>query len=182
MLGDARVQMEDFDVADEIAKVARTSDDVGAIASFIGVCRAEGGSLEGIEIEVYPAMARTEMERILQAASARWPLHAISVVHRYGRIAVGHQIVLVVVAAGHRGDAFAAAEFIMDFLKQAAPFWKRGLTVDGEASWVGANRADAVAAGRWNEDGICLAAMNKQQARRSKRPSSGGRAGPRRGA
>jgi molybdopterin synthase catalytic subunit len=174
MLGDVRVQMEDFDVAAEIAKVARTSDDVGAIASFIGLCRAEGGSLEAIDIEAYPAMARIELERILQAASARWTLHAITVVHRYGRLAVGHQIVLVVVAAGHRGNAFAAAEFIMDFLKQAAPFWKRSLTVDSEASWIGANRADAVAASRWNEDGTCFAAMNKEHVQ-SVSPAGGSR-------
>jgi molybdopterin synthase catalytic subunit len=168
MLGDVRIQVEDFDVGSEIARAASASDDIGAIASFVGLCRGEGGSLEGIEIEAYPAMARVELDRILQAASARWALDSVAVVHRFGRISVGERIVLVVVAARHRGDAFAAAEFIMDFLKQSAPFWKRGLNADGdrEASrWIGAKSADAVAASRWN--GANVAATSEERLERS---------------
>src|SRR5271156_1184892 len=171
MLGDVRIQLEVFDVGSEIARAASPSDDIGAIASFVGLCSGEGGSLEGIEIEAYPAMARVELDRILHSASARWALDSVKVVHRYGRISVGERIVLVVVAARHRRDAFAAAEFIMDFLKQSAPFWKRGLNAgDREASrWIGAKSVDAVAASRWNEEGTNVTATCEERLERSGR-------------
>lgn len=146
------VQIEDFDVGAEIEHASSIGKDVGAVASFVGLCRGEDGTLNGIDLESYPAMAYLEFDAIIDAASARWMLESVTVIHRYGRILAGEGIVLVAVAARHRGDAFAAADFIMDFLKQDAPFWKRELHVAGDPDaprWVSAKSADAVAAKRW---------------------------------
>lgn len=145
------VQTEDFDVGSEIARVSSVGNDVGAVASFVGLCRGEGGTLDGVNLESYPAMAYIEFDAIINAAAARWPLEGVTIIHRYGQILAGERIVLVVVASCHRSDAFAGAEFIMDFLKQDAPFWKRELRVAGgtNARWVTAKSADAMAAARW---------------------------------
>ena len=101
--------------------------DVGAVVSFVGLCRDEGGRLAALEIEHYPGMAEEEIARVAREAEARWPLLGVTVIHRFGRIAPGEQIVLVAVAAAHRGAAFAAAELLMDYLKTRAPFWKRAI-------------------------------------------------------
>jgi molybdopterin synthase catalytic subunit len=145
------VQIDDFDVATEIESVSSVSNDAGAVASFVGLCRSEGGTLDGVDLESYPAMAYVEFDAIINAAAARWALEGVTIIHRYGRILTGERIVLVVVASRHRSDAFAGAEFIMEFLKQDAPFWKRELRVAGDtnARWVAAKSADAMAAARW---------------------------------
>ena len=145
-----RVQLEDFDAGREAAALARGRKDVGATVAFVGYCRDEGGRLSALELEHYPGMAEKEMARVAREAEARWPLMGISVIHRHGRIAPGEQIVLVAVASAHRGEAFAAAEMLMDFLKTRAPFWKRVLRADGVAeSWVDARGEDDASAARW---------------------------------
>ena len=144
-----RVQAEAFDVASEIARL-RQSGEVGALVTFTGVCRDEGGRLAALELEHYPGMAEAEILRIAREAAARWPLAGIAVVHRYGRIPVGDDIVLVATASIHREAAFAAANFLMDYLKTSAPFWKKEHTVAGGAGgWVAASDDDDEAAERW---------------------------------
>ena len=138
-----RVQADTFDIAAEIDAVKRMSPDVGAVVSFTGVCRAESGRLEALELEHYPGMAEGEIARIAEEAAARWPLAAITVIHRHGTIAVGDDIVLVVVASEHRHAAFAAAGFLMDYMKSRAPFWKKEhLSGGAEGGWVEARHAD----------------------------------------
>jgi molybdopterin synthase catalytic subunit len=152
MLRKVVVQTEDFDVGMEISNASGVGKHVGAVVSFVGLCRDEGSSLSGIDLESYPAMAYLELDAIITAASARWALESATVIHRYGRILIGDRIVLVAVASRHRGEAFAAADFIMDFLKQDAPFWKRELLVNSErevAYWVDPKLTDAIAVRRW---------------------------------
>lgn len=145
-----KVQREDFDAGAEAAALSEGRPDVGAVVSFVGLCRDEGGSLAALEIEHYPGMAEFEIARVSAEAEARWPLLGLTAIHRYGRITPGERIVLVAVAATHRGDAFAAAEMLMDFLKTRAPFWKRAIRADGAAEgWVEAKEADDVSAARW---------------------------------
>ncbi len=122
-MADVRVQREDFDAGAEAAALARGRKDVGAIVSFVGYCRDEGGRLAALELEHYPGMAEEEMARVAREAESRWSLIGVTAIHRYGRIAPGEQIVLVAVASAHRGEAYAAAEMLMDFLKTRAPFW-----------------------------------------------------------
>ncbi len=149
-----RVQREDFDAGAEAAALARGRTDVGAVVSFVGYCRDEDGRLAALELEHYPGMAEEEMARVAREAEARWPLVAVTAIHRFGRIAPGEQIVLVAVASAHRGEAFAAAEMLMDFLKTRAPFWKRTIRRDGIAEgWVGAKADDDQAAARWSAGG-----------------------------
>lgn len=144
-----RVQPGAFDAASEVARL-RTLPGVGAVVTFTGVCRDEGGRLAALELEHYPGMAESEISRIACEAADRWPIAAITVIHRHGRIAVGDDIVLVAAASEHREAAFAAAGYVMDFLKTSAPFWKREIAVDGSAGeWVGARTADATATDRW---------------------------------
>ncbi len=145
-----RVQREDFDPAGETEALRRGRADIGALVTFVGLCRDEGGTLQALEIEHYGAMAIAEIERVAAEASARWPLLGAAVVHRYGLIEAGGRIVLVAVAAAHRGDAFEAANFLMDYLKTRAPFWKRA-HLDGGAlgDWVEPKSADDAAAARW---------------------------------
>ncbi len=145
-----RVQREDFDAGAEAAALASGRSGVGAVASFVGYCRDEGGTLAALELEHYPGMAEAEMARVAAEAEARWPLLGVTAIHRTGRIAPGEQIVLVAVASAHRGEAFAAAEMLMDFLKTRAPFWKRALLTDGTVGgWVEAKEADDASAARW---------------------------------
>ncbi|HUZ66562.1 MAG TPA: molybdenum cofactor biosynthesis protein MoaE [Beijerinckiaceae bacterium] len=148
-----RVQREDFDVAQEIAAITRERKDIGALVVFAGLCRDEGGALAALELEHYPGMAEAEIDAVVEDARRRWPLQAVTIVHRYGLISAGEKIVLVLTASSHRGDAFSAAEFLMDYLKTRAPFWKRERRLDGAAgAWVGASQEDEHAAERWRKD------------------------------
>ena len=145
-----RVQREDFDVADEIEALARDRRDVGAVASFVGLCRDEGGRLAGLELEHYPGMAEAEIDRVVADAESRWPLLGATVIHRYGLMSPGSRIVLVAAMSAHRAAALAATDFVMDFLKTRAPFWKREHLADGALGpWVDASDADDRAAARW---------------------------------
>ena len=124
--------------------------DIGALVTFVGLCRDEGGRLASLEIEHYPGMAEAELARVAAEAEARWPLIGVAIIHRFGAIPAGAQVVLVVTASAHRGDAFAAADFLMDYLKTRAPFWKRARLIDGTSEdWVEAKQADDAAAARW---------------------------------
>lgn len=144
-----RVQSEDFDPGVEIARYQR--EDVGAIVSFVGVVRGEshGEKLTSMTLEHFPGMTERELERIAIEARTRWSLSGVSVVHRVGELKPGERIVLVVAAAAHRRAAFEAAEFLMDYLKTKAPFWKRELRASGEY-WVEARASDNDAAQRWS--------------------------------
>ena len=145
-----RVQAEDFDAAAEGRALTAGRRDIGALASFVGLCRDEDGRLAALEIEHYPGMAEAEIARAVAEAQARWPLFGVTVVHRFGKLVPGDQIVYVGVAAAHRGEAFAAAEMLMDFLKTRAPCWKRATRVDGSVEgWVEAKEGDEAQAKRW---------------------------------
>ena len=145
-----RVQAEDFDVAAESAALTRGRSDIGAVVTFTGLCRAEQGRLEALELEHYPGMAEEEILRVARDAAERWPLQGIVAIHRHGKIPPGGNIVLVVAASSHRAAAFEAAEFLMDYLKTRAPFWKKEHRTDGtQGDWVEARDADESAAGRW---------------------------------
>lgn len=144
------VQAEDVDEAAAIAAVRKASSDVGAVVTFTGICRDESGRLAALELEHYPGMAEAEIGRIAEEATARWPLKALTVIHRYGRLAPGDNIVLVAAASSHRQAAFEAASFVMDFLKTSAPFWKKEHPAGGESGrWVEATTEDDAATGRW---------------------------------
>jgi molybdopterin synthase catalytic subunit len=146
----ARVQAEPFDAAREAAALTAGRVDLGAVVTFTGLCRDEGGTLAALEIEHYPGMAEEEMHRVVAAARARWPLGGAIVVHRHGLIRSGEPIVLVVTASVHRAAAFEAAAFLMDYLKTSAPFWKKEHRVGGQGGdWVAAKAADDAAAERW---------------------------------
>jgi molybdopterin synthase catalytic subunit len=145
-----RIQTEDFDTSAEVARLTRGRHDVGAVVTFIGLCRDEGGRLSALELEHYPAMAEAEIARIAQQAMERWPLNGVSIIHRYGRLAPGDNIVLVVTASTHRHAAFDAASFLMDYLKSRAPFWKKEHPKDGsDGGWVDAREDDEITARRW---------------------------------
>ena len=145
-----RVQEADFDVGVELDALTRGRHDVGAVASFVGLVRDanDGSAVRGMTLEHYPGMTEKALEDICAQASARWDLQDIVVIHRVGRLVPGDRIVLVGVAGAHRGEAFEACEFVMDFLKTRAPFWKREETPDGPR-WVEARSSDEVAAERW---------------------------------
>lgn len=145
-----RIQREDFDVSAEIARLASGRNDVGAVVTFSGLCRDEDGALTALELEHYPGMAEAEITRIAAQALERWPLTGITAIHRFGKIAPGDNIVLVVAASRHRKAAFEAAEFLMDFLKTRAPFWKKEHLRQGESGgWVEAKETDDEAVKRW---------------------------------
>lgn len=144
-----RVEAGPFDMAAEAERLKRLPQ-VGAVVTFTGVCRDDGGGLAALELEHYPGMAEAEILRIAREAAARWPVAGITVIHRFGRIAVGDDIVLVATASSHREAAFAAANFLMDYLKTSAPFWKKEHPLAGEAGgWVAASEEDEDAAERW---------------------------------
>jgi molybdopterin synthase catalytic subunit len=146
-----RIQAADFDVAAEIDRL-REPGDVGAVVTFSGICRDEEGSLTALELEHYPGMAEAEITRIATEAIGRWPLAGLTAIHRYGRIRPGENIVLVVAASKHRRAAFEAADFLMDYLKSRAPFWKKEHRADGaEGGWVDAKETDESAAARWKK-------------------------------
>lgn len=146
-----RVQTQDFDVGGEIAALRRSNPKIGAIASFIGVVRdlSEGDAVREMTLEHYPGMTEKALEKIVVEAKTRWDVIDVLVVHRVGRLRPTDQIVLVVVTSAHRGEAFAACEFVMDYLKTQAPFWKKEMTPEG-ARWVDARASDDVAAERWS--------------------------------
>ncbi len=147
-----RIQHEDFDAAAEVAALTKGRLDVGAVVTFTGLCRDEGAKLTALELEHYPGMAEDEIARVAAEAQTRWPILGGVAIHRYGKIAPGQNIVLVVIASSHRAAAFEAAEFMMDFLKTRAPFWKKEhLTDGGEGDWVEARDADDHAADRWRK-------------------------------
>ena len=151
---EVRVQRDDFDVGREIDALRRGDPGIGAIASFIGTVRDinEGSGVSTLTLEHYPGMTESSLEEIAAQAHARWRLNGSLIVHRYGELHPADQIVLVVVTSAHRGDAFAACEFIMDFLKTRAPFWKKEQTPQG-ARWVEARSSDDDAAARWDGTG-----------------------------
>lgn len=145
-----RVQREDFDAASEARRLTEGRKDIGALVSFVGLCRDEAGTLSALELEHYPGMAETEMQRICDLAINRFSLLGLTAIHRFGRIEAGEQIVLVIAAAPHRQAAFDGANFVMDFLKTSAPFWKKEHGRDGETGdWVAAKDADDSARDRW---------------------------------
>ena len=145
------VQAEDFDAAQEIASLVMGRTDIGAVVTFSGFCRDDGGTLEALEIEHYPGMAETEIGRVASEAEGRWPLQGCRVIHRYGLIEPGQNIVFVATASVHRAAAFAAADFLMDYLKTHAPFWKRNhrRASKQHGGWVAAKASDHAAADRW---------------------------------
>jgi molybdopterin synthase catalytic subunit len=147
-----RIQEADFDVAQEIVALSRGRTDIGAVVSFSGICRGsdDGKTLAALTLEHYPGMAEAEIERHAATAMSRWPLTGLTVIHRVGRIVAGENIVLVVTASAHRQAAFEAAEFLMDYLKANAPFWKREESADG-TNWVEARQHDDDAAARWTK-------------------------------
>lgn len=148
---DVRVQAEPFDEAAEQRALVAGRFDVGAVVAFTGYCRDEGGRLEALELEHYPGMAEEEIVRICREAAQRWPLLSLRVIHRYGKIAPGEGIVLVLAASAHRSAAFAGADFVMDFLKSRAPFWKKEHGRDGAAGdWVSAKDEDEQSLMRWS--------------------------------
>jgi molybdopterin synthase catalytic subunit len=141
------VQREDFDLTAETDAIRKNNPQVGAVASFVGQVRDVSMTLEH-----YPGMTQKALEKIVEEAAARWQVMGCTVIHRYGELAPGDQIVLVAVASAHRGEAFAACEFIMDYLKTRAPFWKKEQTAQGPR-WVEAKASDDEAAGRWQAAG-----------------------------
>jgi molybdopterin synthase catalytic subunit len=149
-----RIQTEDFDAGAEMAAMRRGNPAIGAVASFVGVVRDvnEGDAVAEMTLEHYSGMTEKAIEAIIGQARGRWNVIDALVVHRVGLLKPTDQIVLVVVASGHRGDAFAACEFIMDYLKTRAPFWKKERTGEG-ARWVDARATDDIAAERWRLKG-----------------------------
>ncbi len=146
------IQAEPFDVGGETRALTAGRTGIGAVVAFTGLCRDEGGTLGALELEHYPGMAQEEIARVAAEAEARWPLMGLCAIHRYGKIRPGEEIVLVIACAAHRAAAFAAAEFLMDFLKTRAPFWKKEHRHDGaEGDWVDAREADDAALARWEK-------------------------------
>ncbi|HUV33028.1 MAG TPA: molybdopterin synthase catalytic subunit MoaE [Devosiaceae bacterium] len=146
------VQREDFDIAAEMARLTAVDPDIGAVVSFTGMVRqmTGDGPITAMELEHYPGMTEQALAEIITAAKARWPLQGVRVIHRYGPLKPGDRIVLVLTASRHRQAAFEAAEFLMDYLKTRAPFWKKEDHADG-ARWVDARDADDSAAARWEQ-------------------------------
>jgi molybdopterin synthase catalytic subunit len=147
-----RIQEADFDIGREIAALMEGRTDIGAVVTFSGICRGSEGdeAIAALTLEHYPGMAEAEIARHAETAMSRWPLTGLTVVHRVGRIAAGENIVLVLTASAHRQAAFQAAEFLMDYLKANAPFWKREEKPEG-TSWVEAHSHDDAAAARWTK-------------------------------
>ena len=146
-----RVQAEDFDVGAEYARLTDGRTDIGGVVMFAGLVRvfAAGSAVSAMTLEHYPGMTEKQLAAIEDEARRRWSLDDVLIIHRYGRLLPGDRIVLVITASAHRGDAFAACEFLMDWLKTRAPFWKLEETGEGER-WVEAKDSDDAAADRWN--------------------------------
>jgi molybdopterin synthase catalytic subunit len=146
-----RIQAAPFDAAAEAAALTAGRTDIGAVVTFTGLCREDGG-LTALTLECYVEMAEAEIARLVDEAAARWPLLGVTVIHRFGRLQPGEPIVLVATASAHRQAAFAAAEFLMDYLKTRAPFWKKEERAVG-AGWVAAKAEDDAALARWDAGG-----------------------------
>ena len=148
-----RVQTEDFNIGAEIAGLTGGRTDIGAVVTFTGTVRgAAGGSpITSMTLEHYPGMTEAELARVEAEANDRWPLSASLIVHRIGKLHPGNNIVLVVTASAHRHAAFEAAEFLMDYLKSRAPFWKKEARPDGTSEWVDARETDTAALQRWKK-------------------------------
>ncbi len=144
-----RVQTDAFDLGAEAARLVEGRADTGALVTFSGIVRDDTGTLGAMEIEHYPGMTEKAIAAIEAEAVSRWGLTASLVIHRHGKLAPGEQIMMVATAAPHRADAFAAAEFLMDYLKSRAPFWKKEIARDGGEGWVAARDEDEAALGRW---------------------------------
>jgi molybdopterin synthase catalytic subunit len=155
MTATIRLQHEPFDATAEARSLTHGRTDIGAVVTFTGICRGDenGEPIAGLTLEHYPGMAEAEIGRHIEAAERRWSLRGVTVIHRYGRIAPGEDIVLVVTASSHRHDAFAAAEFLMDYLKTRAPFWKwvERAASGSAGGWVDAKSSDDSAADRWGK-------------------------------
>ncbi|GIX15617.1 MAG: molybdenum cofactor biosynthesis protein MoaE [Paracoccaceae bacterium] len=147
-----RVQESDFDIAAEMAAMTAGRPGIGAVVSFTGLVRGQAGGepISGMTLEHWPGVTERALAAIEAEARARWPLEDVLIIHRHGALAPGDRIVLVLTASAHRQAAFAAAEFLMDYLKTRAPFWKKESTPDG-GRWVDAREADAAAAARWQD-------------------------------
>ena len=145
----ARVQREDFDLGAEVARLRAGRAEIGAVVTFSGLVRDTGDGLAALELEHYPGMTERALAAIEAEARARWPLLDCLVIHRYGRLAPGDQIMMVATAAAHRQAAFAAADFLMDYLKSRAPFWKKEHGAGG-SGWVDARASDEAALARWS--------------------------------
>ncbi|CAG9196389.1 Molybdopterin synthase catalytic subunit [Paraburkholderia tropica] len=145
-----RVQTEDFDLTTEVAQLRAKNPSIGAVACFVGTVRDlnDGSAVAGMELEHYPGMTEKALETIVDEARKRWPGIEVLIVHRVGQLAPLDQIVLVATTSKHRGDAFASCEFVMDYLKSEAPFWKKEATEHG-ARWVDARESDDAALARW---------------------------------
>jgi molybdopterin synthase catalytic subunit len=150
-----RLQREAFDLAAEVTELTSGRADIGAVVSFTGICRADenGAPIAALTLEHYPGMAEAEIARHVEEARVRWPLLGVTIIHRYGRLTPGEAIVLVATASIHRQAAFAAAEFLMDYLKTRAPFWKQ-VEAAGGAKWVEAKATDDAAAQRWSDESL----------------------------
>ena len=147
------VQREVFDTGAEIRKMTADRTDIGAVVSFTGLVRdfKEGKEVQALTLEHYPGMTEKQLAKIEDEANRRWRLQGSLIIHRYGRMEVSEPIVLVVTASAHRGDAFAAAEFLMDWLKTQAPFWKLEEDPDGSTDWVSERKSDLEAANKWQQ-------------------------------
>ena len=145
-----RIQPQDFDIAAEIDALSAGRKDIGAVVTFTGLCRDEQGALSALELEHYPGMAEKALGRIASDAATRFPLLALTVIHRHGVIPAGGNIVLVIAAASHRKAAFEAANFVMDYLKTDAPFWKKEHAAAGEGAWIAAKDSDDAERDRWD--------------------------------
>lgn len=145
-----RVQEHPFDFGAEAQAFAARQSGMGAVVTFSGIVRDTDAGLEAMEIEHYPGMTDAQLSRFAEAARERWNLGDALIIHRFGRMVPEDMIMMVATAARHRGDAFAAAEFLMDYLKSRAPFWKREITRDGTTGWVAATEEDEDALGRWS--------------------------------
>jgi molybdopterin synthase catalytic subunit len=148
-----RLQAADFDVSREIAALTAGNINIGAVVSFIGICRRGEGSdaITALTLEHYPGMAEAEIARHAEEAMARWPLTGLTVIHRFGRLVPGDNIVLVLTASSHREAAFQAGEFLMDYLKTHAPFWKSEERTGSATTWVEARDEDDAATARWKK-------------------------------
>ncbi len=144
------VQADDFDLREEVALLTASSKNIGGVVSFTGLCRDENGRLDALELEHYPAMAKAQLRAIADQALKRWSLSGLTIIHRYGKIKPGSNIVLVITASTHRRGAFQAADFLMDYLKTDAPFWKKEHLTDGSTgTWVEATVSDQADKKRW---------------------------------